>query len=36
MELPMANETINHQLFADDQAIIIAQDTDDAEYMTTN
>jgi hypothetical protein len=35
MELPRASKTINHQLFADNWAII-AQDKDDAEYMTTN
>jgi hypothetical protein len=35
MELPRVNETINHQLFADNWAII-SQDKEDAEYMTTN
>jgi hypothetical protein len=35
MDLSRANEKINHQLFADNQAIT-AQDKDDAEYMTTN
>jgi hypothetical protein len=35
MELPRANEKINHKLFADNLAIT-AQDKDDAEYMTTN
>jgi hypothetical protein len=35
MELPRVNEKINHKLFADNRAII-AQDKDDAEYMTIN
>jgi hypothetical protein len=35
MELLRVNKTINYQLFADNWAII-AQDKDDAEYMTTN
>ena len=34
MELPIGDITMHHHLFADDQ--LIAQDKEDAEYMTKN